>query len=301
MAFFDRLKEGLAKTRKNLVDRVEHIFIGKKIDAETLSELEEALISADLGVRTSAEIVEFLREKAGKGEITDISNVREYLKEEMAAMLGPSRHLGISGKGPFVILTVGVNGVGKTTTIGKLAGRFISEGRTVLLAAADTFRAAAIEQLEVWAGRTGCQIIKHQSGSDPAAVAFDAIEAAKARNIDVVIVDTAGRLHTKSPLMEELKKVKRVIGKALPGAPHETLLVVDATTGQNALRQAEMFNSAIGVSGVALTKLDGTAKGGIVFAISRELGIPIRIIGIGEKIEDLRDFDTREFVKALFS
>lgn len=301
MGFFDRLKDGLTKTRKNLVDRVESIFKGRKIDAETMEELEEALITADLGIRAAAEIVGFLRDKAEKGEINAIDNVREYLKKEMITMLGPSRPLNLTGEKPFVILAVGVNGVGKTTTIGKLAGRFISEGKSVLLAAADTFRAAAIEQLEIWAKRTGAQIVKHQGGADPAAVAFDAIEAAKARNIDVVIVDTAGRLHTKSPLMEELKKIKRVIDKALPGAPHETLLVVDATTGQNALRQAEIFNSATSVTGIALTKLDGTAKGGIVFAISRELGIPIRIIGIGEKIEDLRDFDTEEFVKALFS
>lgn len=301
MGFFDRLKDGLTKTRKNLVDRVESIFRGRKIDAETMEELEEALIAADLGIRAAAEIVGFLRDKAEKGEINNTDNVREYLKEEMITMLGPSRPLNLTGEKPFVILTVGVNGVGKTTTIGKLAGRFISEGKSVLLAAADTFRAAAIEQLEVWAKRTGAQIVKHQGGADPAAVAFDAIEAAKARNIDVVIVDTAGRLHTKSPLMEELKKVKRVIDKALPGAPHETLLVVDATTGQNALRQAEIFNRTTGVTGIALTKLDGTAKGGIVFAISRDLGIPIRIIGVGEGIEDLRDFDTEEFVRALFS
>lgn len=301
MGFFDRLKDGLTKTRKNLVDRVESIFRGRKIDAETMEELEEALIAADLGIRAAAEIVGFLRDKAEKGEINNTDNVREYLKEEMITMLGPSRPLNLTVEKPFVILAVGVNGVGKTTTIGKLAGRFISEGKSVLLAAADTFRAAAIEQLEIWAKRTGAQIVKHQGGADPAAVAFDAIEAAKARNIDVVIVDTAGRLHTKSPLMEELKKVKRVIDKALPGAPHETLLVVDATTGQNALRQAEIFNSATGVTGIALTKLDGTAKGGIVFAISRDLGIPIRIIGVGEGIEDLRDFDTEEFVRALFS
>lgn len=301
MVFFDRLKDGITKTRKNLIDRVESIFRRKMIDAETMEELEEVLITADLGIRAASEIVEFLREKAGKGEINNTDNVREYLKEEMIAMLGPSRPLNLTAEKPFVILAVGVNGVGKTTTIGKLAGRFISEGKSVLLAAADTFRAAAIEQIEIWAKRTGAQIVKHQGGSDPAAVAFDAIEAAKARNIDVVIVDTAGRLHTKSPLMEELKKVKRVIDKALPGAPHETLLVVDATTGQNALRQAEIFNSATGVTGIALTKLDGTAKGGIVFAISRDLGIPIRIIGVGEGIEDLRDFDTEEFVRALFS
>ncbi len=301
MGFFDRLKEGLAKTRKSLIGKVEAIFTGRKIDEETLEELEETLITSDIGTKATAEIVELLRDKARRGEIRDSDNVRELLKREMTAILGPSQPLVPSGEKPFVILTVGVNGVGKTTTIGKLAGRFISEGKSVLLAAADTFRAAAIEQLEIWARRTGAQIVKHQSGSDPAAVAFDSIEASRSRNIDVVIIDTAGRLHTKSPLMEELKKVRRVIDKSLPGAPHETLLVVDATTGQNAMKQAEMFHSTVGITGIALTKLDGTAKGGIVFAIRKELGIPIRLIGVGEGIEDLRDFDSKEFVEALFS
>ena len=301
MGFFDRLKEGLSKTRKNLVEKVETVFKGRKIDAETLEELEETLIVSDLGIRASTEIVEFLREKARKGEMRDTDSVRDFLKQEMTAILGASRPLSLSGEKPYVILTVGVNGVGKTTTIGKLAGRFASEGRSVLVGAADTFRAAAIEQLEIWSKRTGAQLVKHESGSDPAAVAFDAVEAAKARKIDVVIIDTAGRLHTKSPLMDELKKVRRVIDKAFPGAPHETLLVVDATTGQNALKQAEMFHHAVGVTGIALTKLDGTAKGGIVFAIHRELGIPIRLIGVGEGVEDLRDFDSKEFVEALFS
>lgn len=301
MGFFDRLKEGLTKTRKGFVEKVETIFRGRKIDDETLEELEETLITSDIGIKATSEIIEFLRDKARKGETKNYADIREYLKEEMAVMLGPPCLLNVSETKPFVILAVGVNGVGKTTTIGKLAGRFISEGKSVLLAAADTFRAAAIEQLEVWAKRTGAQIVKHQSGSDPAAVAFDAIEAAGARNIDIVIVDTAGRLHTKSPLMEELKKVRRVIDKALPGAPHETLLVIDATTGQNALRQADMFNSAIGITGIALTKLDGTAKGGIVFAINKDLGIPVRFIGVGEGVEDLREFDPGEFVDALFS
>lgn len=300
MGFFDKLKQGLAKTRKGLIEKVESIFSGRKIDFETLEELEEALLTADIGVKATTEIIDFLKEKTKKGEIKDISKIKEYLKLEMSGMLGDSQPL-IIDKKPFVILAVGVNGVGKTTTIGKLAARFVGEGKSVIMAAADTFRAAAIEQLEIWAKRTGAQIVKHQSGSDPAAVAFDAIEAAKARNIDVVIVDTAGRLHTKSPLMEELKKVRRVIEKGLESAPHEVLLVVDATTGQNALRQAEMFNNAIGVTGIALTKLDGTAKGGIIFAIRRELGIPIRYIGIGEGIEDLRDFEPKDFVEALFS
>lgn len=300
MGFFDKLKQGLAKTRKGLIEKVESIFRGRKIDFETLEELEEALLTADLGVKATTEIIEFLKGKTKKGEVKDISKIREYLRLEMTSMLGEPQPLRIDKK-PFVILAVGVNGVGKTTTIGKLAARFKNEGRSVILAASDTFRAAAIEQLEVWSKRVGAQLVKHQSGSDPAAVAFDAIEAAKARNIDVVIVDTAGRLHTKSPLMEELKKVRRVIEKGIPTAPHEVLLVVDATTGQNALRQAEMFNNAIGVTGIALTKLDGTAKGGIIFAIRRELGIPIRFIGIGEGVDDLRDFEPKEFVEALFS
>lgn len=300
MGFFDKLKQGLAKTRKGLIEKVESIFSGRRIDFETLEELEEALLTSDVGVKATTEVIDFLKEKTKKGEIKDISNIKEYLKSEMTAMLGEAQPL-IIDKKPFVILAVGVNGVGKTTTIGKLAARFINEGKSVVLAASDTFRAAAIEQLEIWAKRTGAQIVKHQSGSDPAAVAFDAIEAAKARNIDVVIVDTAGRLHTKSPLMEELKKVRRVVEKGLESAPHEVLLVVDATTGQNALRQAEMFNNAIGVTGIALTKLDGTAKGGIIFAIRKELGIPIRLIGIGEGVEDLRDFEPKEFVEALFS
>jgi fused signal recognition particle receptor len=301
MGFFDKLKTGLTKTRKGLVGRMEHIFKGRKIDEEALEELEETLIAADVGTKAAGEIVEFIRDKAQKGEIKDYDAVMEYLRGEMSAMLGPYQPLLISGERPYVILAIGVNGVGKTTTIGKLASRYISDGLSVILAAADTFRAAAIEQIEIWAKRSGAQIVKHQSGSDPAAVAFDAIEAARARGTDIVIVDTAGRLHTKTPLMEELKKISRVIDKGMPGAPHGVLLVVDATTGQNALRQAEMFLGAIGVTGIALTKLDGTAKGGIVFAISRELGIPIRLIGVGEGVDDLRDFRPVEFVDALFS
>lgn len=301
MGFFDKLKDGLAKTRKNIAERVESVFKGRKIDAETLEELEEALILADLGIKAATEITDFLKDKAKKGETGDAGDIKLYLKEEMKAMLGPPEPLRVNGARPYVIMAVGVNGVGKTTTIGKLSERFASEGKSVLFAAADTFRAAAIEQLELWAKKTGAQVVKHQSGSDPAAVAFDAIEAAKARNIDIVIVDTAGRLHTKSPLMEELKKIKRVVDRAVTGAPHEVLLVVDATTGQNALRQADIFNEAVGVTGIALTKLDGTARGGIVFAIKRELGIPIRLIGVGEGTADLRDFEPAEFVEALFS
>ncbi|MBS1232994.1 MAG: signal recognition particle-docking protein FtsY [Nitrospirae bacterium] len=301
MGFFDRLKESLTKTRKSFVEKVESIFTGRKIDETTLEELEEILIMSDVGTRAASEIMTVIREKARQGEARDVESVRELLKKEMAEMLGAPHPLAVSDAKPFVILGVGVNGVGKTTTIGKLASRLRSQGFSVMLAAGDTFRAAGIEQLEIWSQRAGTQFVKHQKGSDPAAVAFDAVVAAQSRNIDVVIIDTAGRLHTKSNLMEELKKVRRSIDKAMPGAPHEILLVVDATTGQNALRQAELFNEAVGITGIALTKLDGTAKGGIIFAVKKGLGIPVRLIGIGEGIEDLRDFDPKEFVEALFS
>ncbi|TAL25137.1 MAG: signal recognition particle-docking protein FtsY [Nitrospirae bacterium] len=300
MGLFEKLKAGLTKTRKGFIEKIESIFTGEKIDEKTIEELEETLITSDIGIHATGEIVNLLREKVKKGEAINSASVKEFLKKEMVALLGNSSPMVLFGEKPFVILTIGVNGVGKTTTIGKLASRFTSEGHSVLLGASDTFRAAAIEQLEIWAKRSGSLLVKHQSGSDPAAVAFDAIESARHKKIDIVIIDTAGRLHTKSPLMEELKKVRRVVEKAMPGAPQEVLLVVDATTGQNALRQAQMFNEAIGVTGVALTKLDGTAKGGIVFAIKKELGIPVKLIGVGEGIEDLRDFDSKEFVAALF-
>lgn len=301
MKFFERLKEGLTKTRKSLVEKVESLFTSRKIDEKSLEDLEEVLITADVGMKAVEEIMNSLREKSRKGEIKDVTSLKEVLKKEMVSILDHPRPLVPSEDRPFVILAVGVNGVGKTTTIGKIASRFHSQGLSVLLAAGDTFRAAGIEQLEIWAKRANAHFVKHQSGSDPAAVAFDAINAAKNRGIDVVIIDTAGRLHTKTPLMEEVKKIKRVIEKTMPGAPQEILLVVDATTGQNALRQAEIFNEALGVTGIALTKLDGTAKGGIIFAIKKELGIPVRLIGIGEGLEDLRDFNPEEFVEALFS
>jgi fused signal recognition particle receptor len=301
MGFFERLKEGLTKTRKGFIEKVESIFTGRKIDEETLEELEEILITSDIGTKATVEIMTVIQEKVNKGEVRDADSVKELLKKEMIAILGHSQPLVVYGNRPFVILAVGVNGVGKTTTIGKLASRFQSQGFSVLLAAGDTFRAAGIEQLEIWAKRAGTQLVKHQHDSDPAAVAFDAVVAAKNRGLDVVIVDTAGRLHTKINLMEELKKMRRTIEKVMPEAPHEILLVVDATTGQNALRQAEFFNEAVGITGIALTKLDGTAKGGIVLAIKKGLGIPIRLIGVGEGIEDLRDFDPKEFVEALFS
>ena len=300
MGLFDRLKQGLSKTRNGFVEKVESIFKDRTVDPETLEELEETLILSDVGANSAAEIVEHLRENSGNSGFQQSGSVRDFLKKEMASMLGRSHPLVPFGEKPFVILTVGVNGVGKTTTIGKLASRFRDQGHSVLLAAADTFRAAAIEQLEIWAKRSNAQVVKHQSGSDPSAVVFDAIEAARARGTDIVIIDTAGRLHTKSPLMEELKKVKRVCEKAMPGSPHETLLVIDATNGQNALAQAKMFNETIGITGIALTKLDGTAKGGIIFAIKKELNVPVKLIGVGEGIEDLQDFVTEDFVKALF-
>jgi len=297
MGFFDKLKEGLARTRKGLNTNIEDIFSSGKVDEDTLEELEETLIASDVGVKASLEIVEHLREKGQS--IKGVKSVKEFLRNEMASLLGKGTPIVTFGEKPFVILTVGVNGVGKTTTIGKLASRFANEGLSVILAASDTFRAAAIEQLDIWAERSGSVLIKHQSGSDPAAVAFDAVEAARHRGTDVVIVDTAGRLHTKDNLMNELMKVNRVIKRAMPDAPQEVLLVLDATTGQNAIRQAEIFNRVVGVTGIALTKLDGTAKGGIVFAIKRELGIPVRLIGIGEGVDDLRDFDPGDFVSAL--
>ena len=300
MGFFDRLRQGLTKTKQGFVEKVESIFKGKAIDSETLDELEETLILADIGAVNAAEIVGRLREKVTQGEISESGSVRDFLKKELSSMLGSGQKFVPYGEKPFVILAVGVNGVGKTTTIGKLASRFRDQGHSVLLAAGDTFRAAAIEQLEIWGKRSGSQVVKHQSGSDPSAVVFDAIEAAKARGTDIVIIDTAGRLHTKSPLMEELKKVKRVCNKAMPGAPHEILLVVDATNGQNALMQAQTFNQAVGISAIALTKLDGTAKGGIIFAIKKELNIPVKLIGVGEGVDDLQDFDPDEFVRALF-
>jgi fused signal recognition particle receptor len=300
MGFLDKLKAGLEKTKKSIVERVESVLLNRKIDESVIDDIEEILLTSDVGIDATNEIITLLKDKIRTGSVRTPDDLKYYLKYQMSLMLGKSQPLVLFGDKPFVILTVGVNGVGKTTTIGKLASRFVSEGNSVLLAAADTFRAAAIEQLEIWAKRSGAEIIKHKSGSDPAAVTFDAVEAAKARDIDVVIVDTAGRLHTKSHLMEELKKIHRVIKKSMPDAPQEILLIVDATTGQNALRQAHIFNEAIGITGIALTKLDGTAKGGIVFAIKKELGIPVRLIGIGEGIEDLKDFEPEEFVKALF-
>jgi fused signal recognition particle receptor len=301
MSFIEKLKNGLKKTREGFIGKIETILASGGLNESSVEELEEILITSDVGVHATKTIIDSLREKIKKGEIKNTESVKDLLKKEMASILGPSTFVTPSNEKPFIILTVGVNGVGKTTTIGKLAARFKSQGNTVMLAASDTFRAAAIEQLELWAEKTGSLIVKHQSGSDPAAVAYDAIQSAIHKNIDIVIIDTAGRLHTKSPLMYELKKIKRVIEKAKPGAPHEALLVIDAATGQNALRQAELFNKEIGLTGIALAKLDGTAKGGIIFAIKKDLNIPVKLIGIGEAVDDLRDFDSEEFIDALFS
>jgi fused signal recognition particle receptor len=288
-----KLKDGLLKTRRNLTERIEGVF-GGRIDAQALEDMEEILITSDLGVKASKEIIGII-------ERTDPVNLRETLKGEIFNILKKGEaSLLTNGHKPAVIMVVGVNGNGKTTTIGKLAKRFKDEGKEVLLVAGDTFRAAAIEQLSVWGERVGVKVVKHKSGADPGAVVFDAIQSEKAKGADVVIVDTAGRLHTKAPLMEELRKIKRVMDKELPGAPHEVLLVIDASTGQNAIEQARIFHEAIGVTGIVLTKLDGTAKGGIIIAIIRELEIPVKMIGIGEKIDDLRDFNAEEFTEALF-
>lgn len=300
MGFFDRLKQGLSKTKKLLIENAEALFLGRTVDENLLEELEEVLVMADVGPKAAGSIVDALREKVKKGKIPDSVSLKKALKEEIKSALQDGNGIKITGEKPFVILAVGVNGVGKTTTIGKLAKRFTDEGLKVILAAGDTFRAAAVEQLEIWAQRAHAQIVKHKSGADPAAVAFDAIASARAKNADVVIIDTAGRLHTKINLMDELKKIKRVINREMPSAPQEVLLVVDATSGQNVIHQAKMFGDAIGISGIALTKLDGTAKGGIIIAIRKELGIPVKLIGVGEGVEDLRDFDAGEFVEALF-
>lgn len=300
MGIFDKLKSGLTKTRSAFFGKVEGIFSSRLMSDDAIEQFEELLISSDVGVKATHDIIHTLRTRAAKGEIRSYEDFTAFLKSYLKEMLGPPQPFVLYQERPFVVLCLGVNGVGKTTTIGKIASRLVSQGNSVVLAAGDTFRAAAIEQLEIWAKRTGAQIVKHQQNSDPAAVAFDAVEAARARNIDCVLIDTAGRLHTKTPLMDELKKVKRVVAKAMKDAPHETILVIDATTGQNALRQAHMFHDAVGVTAVALTKLDGTSKGGIVFAIKKELNLPVRLVGVGEGVDDLIDFDPGDFVDALF-
>lgn len=302
--FFSKLKSGLAKTKANFLGKIASaVGIHKKIDDQLLTSLETILLEADVGVTGTEKILNGLKEKAKREKIEDSDKIVELLKEEIAKLVNSSGVVSTSAHSskPWVIMVVGVNGNGKTTSIGKLAHYYKEQGKKVLLAACDTFRAAAIEQLEIWAKRAGAEIVKNQPNADPAAVAFDAIKSALSQNIDIVIVDTAGRLQTKVNLMEELKKIKKVIGKALPGAPHEILLVIDSTTGQNALSQVKLFSQAVEISGIILTKLDGTAKGGIIISIVSELKIPIKYVGVGEKIEDLEIFEPKEFVEALFS
>ena len=301
-SLLDRLKAGVQKTRAGLMEKLEDAVSGRKeINAEVLEELEYALITADIGAKTTAEILERIRERVARHLVGDAAElkglIRQYLLEVLEATERPVPQV---AEPPAVIMVVGVNGAGKTTSIGKLTRRLQSEGRSVLLCAADTFRAAAIEQLEVWAQRTGVDLIRQQPGSDPSAVMFDALQAGKARKIDYVIVDTAGRLHTKENLMAELQKMRRTAARVIPGAPHEVLLVIEATTGQNGLEQARKFTESSEVTGIILTKLDGTAKGGVVVAISRELGLPIRYVGVGEQVDDLLPFEPASFVASLF-
>jgi len=301
---FEKLKQGLSKTHQGFVEKMDQLLMGKKsIDQDLLDELEGLLFSADLGVKTSSQLIDGVRRGLKRGELQEPEKVKDFIRQEMLRILQTGQEplsIDFSQTKPFLFMVVGVNGVGKTTTIAKIAHQYSSQGKKVLIGAADTFRAAAVEQLEVWAKRVGADLIKQSKGSDPSAVAFDSVHAAKARNIDLILIDTAGRLHTKVNLMEELKKVKRIISRECPGAPHEILLVLDATTGQNAISQAKLFHEAIGITGIALAKLDGTAKGGIIVGITDELRIPIRYIGVGEGMDDLREFNATEFVEALF-
>ncbi|WP_421556403.1 signal recognition particle-docking protein FtsY [Pseudomonas kitaguniensis] len=301
--FFSRLKQGLSKTSASIGEGMASLFLGKKvIDDELLEDIETRLLTADVGVEATAVIIQSLTQKVARKQLTDADALYKSLQAELAAMLKPvEAPLVITPNKPFVILVVGVNGAGKTTTIGKLAKKLQLEGKKVMLAAGDTFRAAAVEQLQVWGERNNIPVIAQHTGADSASVIFDAVQAAKARNIDVLIADTAGRLHTKDNLMEELKKVRRVIGKLDADAPHEVLLVLDAGTGQNAISQAKQFNQTVQLTGLALTKLDGTAKGGVIFALAKQFGLPIRYIGVGEGIDDLRTFEAEPFVQALFA
>jgi fused signal recognition particle receptor len=303
-SFLERMKEAVTRTRENLSERIEEVVsFSKEIDRATLDDLEATLIASDLGTTTTREVLDKLRDKADRKQIKNVDELKRLLKEELLAILAEAgmRPVQKVDGTPEVILIVGVNGTGKTTTIGKLAQVFRSDGKTVLLCAADTFRAAAIEQLEIWGERTGTEVIRTKPGGDPAAVLYDALQAAIARHSDYVIIDTAGRLHTKTNLMAELEKMRRTANRIIPGAPHETLLVMDATTGQNGLQQARVFTESAGVTGIVLTKLDGTAKGGVVVAISRELGVPVRYVGVGEKPGDLLPFNPKDFVDSLFA
>ncbi len=300
MNIFSKIAAGLKKTKDSMMGKLETLMNSfTKIDEEFFEELEELLITCDIGVETSLDICGELRKRVKEKGITDTSEIMSVLKEIITEMLGEDTPIDISSK-PAVILVIGVNGAGKTTTIGKLAARYKNEGKNVLVAAADTFRAAAIEQLEVWTERAGVDIVKHAEGSDPAAVVFDAVTAAKARGVDVLICDTAGRLHNKKNLMDELKKISRIVHQQAEGCSLETLLVLDATTGQNAVNQAKLFSETADITGIALTKLDGTAKGGIIISIRRELGIPVKLVGVGEKLDDLQDFHAKDFADALF-
>lgn len=301
--FFDRLKQGLSKTRSGLTGRLDRLLsTGKAIDEDLLDDLEEILYTSDLGVVAVQELIEMVRMGVARKELSDPEKLKEALKENIKKFLNipEAEDIGTQPGQPTVIMVIGVNGVGKTTTIGKLASMFKDQGKKVMLIAGDTFRAAAIEQLTIWGERVGVEVIKQSHGSDPSAVVFDGINAAVARGMDIVLIDTAGRIHTKINLMDELQKIHRIAGRNLPGAPHHVWLVLDATTGQNALSQADLFNKSIGITGIILTKLDGTAKGGIVVGISRQLRIPIIFIGIGEKMDDLRPFDAKDFVEAIF-
>ena len=306
ISLFQRLRQRLAKTRDALVSKVDALFLGRKeIDAELFDDLEEVLITADLGVSTTRELLDSVRDQVKRDHLSDPQILKKALQEKILAYLTRLEQtrpadMVMPESGPFVIMVVGVNGVGKTTTIGKMAHKFVRSGQSVLLVAGDTFRAAAVEQLKIWGERAGVEVIAREAGADPSSVVYDALDYARPRDIEVIIIDTAGRLHTKENLMEELSKIKRVIGRKIEGAPHEIMLVLDATTGQNALSQARMFHEKIELTGLTLTKLDGTAKGGIVVNISHELNLPIRFIGIGEQVEDLRDFDPKEFIEALF-
>lgn len=301
MGFFNKIKEGLKKTRNAVVGQIDSMLKSfTKIDDELFEELEELLVMGDVGVYTAEKICDELKDRVKKEGITDTEEINRLLEETVSQMLKGGEELDISTS-PSIILVIGVNGVGKTTTIGKLANSLSKDGKKVILAAADTFRAAAIDQLDIWAKRSGCEIIKQNEGSDPAAVVYDAISAAKARNADVIICDTAGRLHNKKHLMDELAKINRIIDRELPNAAKEKLLVLDATTGQNAVNQAEQFREATGITGIVLTKLDGTAKGGVVLAIKDGLGIPVKFIGVGEQIDDLQPFNSDDFAKALFA
>lgn len=300
MGIFDKIKNTLAKTRDQLVTKIDWIVKGKPIDEDAFDEIEEAVLLADAGFETTELLMGALKERWKRGQIKTTDDIKLSMAEEIEKIISPvEAPLSADGRNPFVILTLGVNGVGKTTTIAKIANLLQAEGKHVLFGACDTFRAAAIEQLEVWADRLKVDVVKHKENSDPAAVAYDAVKAAKARGVDVLILDTAGRLHTKTNLMEEMKKIKRVISKEIDGAPHETLLIVDATNGQNVIAQARTFNEALTITGIVITKLDGTAKGGFILPIAHALKIPIRFIGTGEKLDDLVPFSARDFSKAL--